>query len=68
MRLRLNNIKVIVVTSDNITKTFIDEESALDWIKDTLENSPKCSFVMFKPYQKIEPKRRLLTDLIIKIE
>ena len=56
------------MTSNNVTKTFIDEDTALDWIKDTLENSPKCSFVMFKPYQKIEPKRRLLTDLIIKIE
>ena len=66
--MRLEGIKIIVMTSNNITKTFIDEESALDWIKDVLEDSPKCNFVMFKPYQKVEPKQRLLTDLITKIE
>ncbi|MCD5415162.1 MAG: hypothetical protein LR001_09260 [Clostridiales bacterium] len=48
--MRLKGIKVAILTSDNITKTFIDEDATLDWIKDILENNPKYTFVMFKPY------------------
>lgn len=66
--MRLKGIKVAVLTSDNITKIFINEDATLDWIKDILENNPKYTFVMFKPYQKVEPKQKLLTDLITKID
>lgn len=60
-------VTVVVTTSEGQVEGFKTEDDALDWIGDTLEKSPRVKFTMFKPYQKIEPKRPSLADLIIKI-
>lgn len=65
--MKYQDITIAVITSDNTTKTFENEEQALDWIADTLDQSPRTKFTMFKPYQKIEPKRQSLAELITKI-
>ena len=66
--MKYTEIKIIVASSNqNTTKAFESEESALDWIADQLDNAPRTKFTMFKPYQKVEPKRTILTELITKI-
>ena len=62
------DIQIVVTSTTNQTpQAFATEDEALDWIAEKLENSPRTKFTMFKPYQKIEPKRPSLVDLIVKI-
>jgi|LGOV01.1.fsa_nt_gb hypothetical protein len=66
--MKYEDVKVIVITNkDKNPIPFPNEEDALDWIADVLEDNPRTNFTMLKPYQEIKPKRMSLKDLITKI-
>ena len=59
---------VMVTTSNNATAGFDSEDSALEWIADILETSPRCKFKMFKIYQSVNPLKVDLNSLITPIK
>jgi len=61
------DINYIVTTNYNGVKGFKTEETALSYIQEEFETDGKLKFKMFKAYQKIEPKRPVLTDFITTI-
>ena len=66
--MKYEDTKVIVLDNkSNQAKGFDNEDKALEYIEDMLEINGRTKFIMYKPYQKIEPKRTLLKDLIQKI-
>jgi len=66
--MKYEDVKVVVITNkDKNPVPFANEEEALDWIADVLEDTPRTNFTMLKPYQEIKPKRMSLKDLITKI-
>ena len=62
-----DEIKVVVVGSDCSCGVFSSEEEALEFIADKLEDNSKLEHTMFKPYQKVVPKKVDLSDLIVKL-
>jgi len=67
--MKYEEVKILVVSNTRAaSKAFVSEDEALDWIADCLEESPRSKFTMFKPYQKVEPKRMSLKELIVKIK
>lgn len=66
-KVKYDETKIVVTSSNGKMMSFENEGDALDAIADELEGSPRTKFTMFKPYQAIEPKRAVLTDLIRKI-
>jgi len=64
----MKNVKVIVVVEGERDKYFETEEAALDYVAYELEETPRTTFYMFKLYQKVQPKRPDLSDLIVKCD
>ena len=64
----MKSAKIIVVAEGERDKYFETEEAALDYIAYELEETPRTTFYMFKLYQKVQPKRPDLSDLIVKCE
>ena len=60
-------VKVVVVGSDGMCVGFVSEEEALEFIADRLEDNSKLEHTMFKPYQKVVPRKVDLSDLIVKL-
>ena len=60
-------VKVVVVGSDCMCVGFSSEEEALEFIADRLEDNSKLEHTMFKPYQKVVPRKVDLSDLIVKL-
>ena len=60
-------VKVVVVGSDGACAGFASEEEALEFIADRLEDNSKLEHTMFKPYQKVIPRKVDLSDLIVKL-
>lgn len=56
--------KVIVMSSTGVMTTHETEDEALEHIADVLEQDPRIKHTMFKAYQKVEPQRMSLKDLI----
>lgn len=61
------NTKVITLSDNGSLTAHETEDEALEWIADKLEANPRIKHIMFKPYQKVEPKRPNLKDLITKV-
>ena len=60
-------VKVVVVGSDGACAGFASEEEALEFVADRLEDNNKLEHTMFKPYQKVVPRKVDLSDLIVKL-
>ena len=67
-KMEYKKTKIVVTTSEEKIYRFETEEDALEKIADILEDKPRTKFTMFKPYQKVEPKRITLADLITAIK
>ena len=63
----MEEVKVIVGSGNGVIRVFNTEELALEYIADTLKDSPRTTFYMFKPYQMIKPKPVDLSELIVKL-
>ena len=60
---------VVVTNSKTNTAEFFDtEDLAYGYIEEQMDEYPRASFVMFKPYQKIANKKFNFKDLITKIK
>lgn len=67
-KMKIEDVKVIILETSKETnkasRQFESEDEALDYISDRLEESPRSRFIMFRPYQKVTPKRVDLKGLI----
>lgn len=57
-----NNI--MVVSSQSKVRDFENEEKALEYIQDSMDENPKLKFKIFKAYKAVEPKRFDIVGLI----
>ena len=64
----VNDVKVVVLSSNGVSAMFTSEEEALNYVVDCVEDDNKTQHVMFKPYQKVVPKRADISSLIVKLD